>query len=113
LSQPVDEFEPPYYAVIFSNRLDLESDDGYGDMAERMVELAEGQQGFLGVDSARNPDGFGITVSYWKSLEDIEAWRNNSEHKKAQKLGWEKWYKSFTLNIARVERTAGKREQGL
>ena len=63
MSQPVDEFEPPYYAVIFSNRLDLESDDGYGDMAERMVELAEGQQGFLGVDSARNPDGFGITVS--------------------------------------------------
>ena len=30
-------------------------------MAERMIELAAQQPGFLGVESARTPDGLGIT----------------------------------------------------
>lgn len=39
-----------------------EGDNGYGEMANRMVELAEQQPGFIGVESAR--DDVGITVSY-------------------------------------------------
>ena len=44
---------PPYYAVIFSS-IRTEEDSGYGETAERMVELAHQQPGFLGVESARN-----------------------------------------------------------
>ncbi len=96
--------EPPYYAVIFTNQR-TESDDGYGAMADRMVELAAEQPGFLGVESVR--DGLGITVSYWKSLEAIKHWKQNAEHKEAQRLGHEKWYASFKLRIAKVERDYG------
>jgi len=56
--------EPPYYAVIFTS-LRTEGDRGYGHMADRMVELASQQPGFLGVETTRGADGFGITVSYW------------------------------------------------
>lgn len=46
--------EPPFYAVIFSSqRPHAATDDGYGAMAQRMVELAALQPGFLGVESAR------------------------------------------------------------
>lgn len=55
--------EPPKYAVIFSPRR-TDGDNGYGKMAERMVELAAQQPGFIGVESVRGSDGFGITVSY-------------------------------------------------
>ena len=55
--------EPPYYAVIFSSRR-ASVDEGYGAMADRMEELAAAQPGFLGVESTRGADGFGITVSY-------------------------------------------------
>ena len=92
---------PPYYAVIFTN-LRTAVDDGYGDMAERMVELAAQQPGFLGVESVR--DGLGITVSYWKDLESIRAWKAHAEHQVAQKLGHDKWYAAFTTRIAKVER---------
>lgn len=92
--------EPPYYAVIFTNQR-TETDDGYGVMADRMVELAAEQPGFLGVESVR--DGLGITVSYWESLEAIKHWKQNAEHKEAQRLGHEKWYASFKLRIAKVE----------
>lgn len=96
--------EPPYYAVIFTNQR-TETDDGYGVMADRMVELAAEQPGFLGVESVR--DGLGITVSYWESLEAIKHWKQNAEHQEAQRLGHEKWYASFKLRIAKVERDYG------
>jgi heme-degrading monooxygenase HmoA len=95
---------PPYYAVIFSNRR-TEGDNGYERMAARMVELAAMQPGFLGVESVR--DGLGITVSYWESLEAIENWKKNAEHREAQRLGYEKWYSGFRVRIARVEREYG------
>ncbi|MBA4113269.1 MAG: antibiotic biosynthesis monooxygenase [Verminephrobacter sp.] len=95
---------PPYYAVIFTN-LRTEGDQGYGAMAERMVELAAQQPGFLGVESVR--DGLGITVSYWSDLESIAAWKANAEHLQAQRLGHEKWYAGFKTRIARVERDYG------
>lgn len=94
--------EPPYYAVIFSST--LKSADGYGAMAERMVELALTQPGCLGVESTRDAAGYGITVSYWRDEESIAQWRQNAEHREARRLGRERWYEHFTLRVARVER---------
>ncbi|MEZ7278641.1 antibiotic biosynthesis monooxygenase [Pseudoalteromonas sp. 68 DY56-GL68] len=93
--------KPPYYAVIFTNTL---SDDtaGYEKMAIRMVELAEQQPGYLGMESVR--DSLGITVSYWQNLDAIKSWKQNVEHLTAQQLGKDKWYSAFTTRIAKVER---------
>lgn len=98
---------PPYYAVIFSS-LRTPGDLGYEQMAVRMVELAAQQPGFLGVESARGADGFGITVSYWRSEEDIVAWRRHAEHRVAQESGRTHWYEHYELRVARVERAWGK-----
>lgn len=99
--------EPPYYAVIFSSQR-TEGGNGYGQMAERMVELALQQPGFLGVESARGSDGFGITVSYWVSEAAISAWKANVEHLAAQDMGKRTWYAHYELRVARVERAYGK-----
>ena len=96
--------EPPYYAVIFTSRR-TEADNGYGQMSERMLKLAAGQPGFLGVESAR--EDVGITVSYWSDLESIKQWKADAEHKEAQRLGREKWYSSFKVRVAKVERDYG------
>ncbi len=104
MSEIANTPKPPYYAVIFTNeRTSVE--EGYQSMAERMVELAQLQPGFLGVESVRN--GLGITVSYWQSLEAIQQWKNNGEHLQAQRLGHEKWYQHFSIRIAKVEREYG------
>ncbi len=96
--------KPPYYAVIFSS-VRTEGDNGYDEMAEKMIELAETQDGFLGVESARNE--IGITVSYWKDTESIQKWRGHAEHSLARKYGREKWYKAFKVRVALVEREYG------
>lgn len=94
---------PPYYAVIFTS-LRTEGDRGYAETAQRMLELARQQPGFLGVESVRA--GLGITVSYWSSLEAIEAWKNHAEHNAAQQKA-PLWYRSFRVRVCRVEREYG------
>ena len=103
MSKPAQTPAPPYYAVIFTSTR-TEVDDGYGDMAEKMVSMASQQPGFLGVESARGEDGLGITVSYWESEEAIANWRAHAEHRIAQSTGREKWYAEFFTRVARVER---------
>lgn len=96
---------PPYYAVIFTSiRTDV--DDGYDGVAERMEQLASEQPGFLGMETARE-NGIGITVSYWQSTDAIAAWKRDVEHRAAQRTGREKWYASFRIRVARVERDYG------
>ncbi len=102
--------KPPYYAVIFS-ALRTPEDKGYAHMADRMVELAAQQPGYLGVESTRGADGFGITVSYWESMDSIAAWKANAEHQMAQQSGKAVWYEHYELRIARVERAYGKQSQ--
>ncbi|MBB5208190.1 antibiotic biosynthesis monooxygenase family protein [Chiayiivirga flava] len=99
---------PPYYAVIFSSQRTAHDDAAYGAAAQRMVELARTQPGFLGVESARGADGFGITVSYWDSEDAIAAWRNHAEHAATRERGRREWYAGFDLRVAKVERAYGR-----
>ena len=95
---------PPYYAVIFSSQRRPGDDAAYGAAAERMLALAAEQPGYLGVEHARDPDGFGITVSYWASEEAIRAWKRNAEHAEARARGRSEWYSGYELRVAKVER---------
>ena len=99
--------EPPYTAVIFSN-LRTGGDQGYGVMSDRMVELAREQPGFLGVETARDEDGFGITVSYWTDDDAARAWKQVHEHAVAQERGREVWYADYQVRVATVGRAYGR-----
>ncbi|MBI3222587.1 MAG: antibiotic biosynthesis monooxygenase [Nitrosomonadales bacterium] len=94
---------PPYYAVIFSS-IRTDGDNGYGDTANRMFELASSQLGFLGFETARQE--IGISVSYWTSLEAIQSWKENAEHRETQKKA-KAWYSSFRVRVCRVEKEYG------
>jgi len=94
---------PPYYAVLFSAQR-TGGDKGYSKMAGTMKDLAKKQPGFLGIESAENINGFEITVSYWDSEESIRAWKEDVEHRVAQKQGKKLWYEHYEIRIAKVER---------
>lgn len=96
------------FAVIFSSQQAPVSQSGdgpsYAETADRMVELAQNQPGFLSIESARNADGSGITVSYWETEADIAAWKANAEHLIAQERGRTEWYSSYRTRVAKVTR---------
>ena len=91
----------PYYAVIFTST-QTDDTEGYSEMAEKMETLARQQEGFIGIESARNT--IGITVSYWESLDAIKNWKANTEHLFAQQKGREQWYNWYNVKICKVER---------
>ncbi|MYW47879.1 antibiotic biosynthesis monooxygenase [Streptomyces sp. SID161] len=95
--------EPPYYAVIITTRptADLE---GYAEMSERMAELGQAQPGYLGRESLTDEDGRDLTVIYYADEAAIVAWKAHPEHLRAQHLGRERWYASYSVEVARVER---------
>lgn len=95
--------DPPYYAVIFTNQR-RNGDFGYEAMALQMAELAEAQPGYFGLESTRDDQGLGITVSYWRNEDALKGWKAVSEHLLAQKLGKTRWYEFYTLRVAKVER---------
>jgi heme-degrading monooxygenase HmoA len=84
----------PYTAVIFTSL-----------PGEKMELLAAEQPGYLGIESARGD--LGITVSYWATAEHARAWKAVAEHRTAQQLGRERWYRTFRVRIATVEREYG------
>jgi len=98
------DLKPPYYAVIFPS-MRTPGDQGYEETARLMVDLASTMPGYLGIESARSADGFGITVSYWRNEASIRNWRRQSEHVMAQQRGKREWYQHYELRIARVERS--------
>lgn len=97
------------YAVIFSSQRREGDSAAYEAMAKKMVELAQKQKGFLGIESVRDQEGNGITVSYWQTLKDIDAWRADAQHQEAQKRGAQDWYSSYKITVCEVlrEKTAG------
>ena len=70
-----------------------------------MVELATLQHGYLGIDSARDTNGLGITVSYWRTDADAKAWRDQPDHAAIRDAGRDRWYSGYSLHVAEVTRS--------
>ncbi len=91
-----------YYAVIFTaTKSDFK--EGYEEVAKELADFVKNQKGFISMDSFQN-DKNEITVSYWKTMEDIRAWSMNERHLEAKKGGKDKWYDSFSVRICEVKR---------
>jgi heme-degrading monooxygenase HmoA len=96
--------KPPYYAVIFSSQRTAQGEADYEEAATRMFDLVQQQPGFLGAESTRDAEGFGITVAYFDSEENIKRWRNHEEHAATRERGKREWYEHFEVRVAKVER---------
>jgi heme-degrading monooxygenase HmoA len=96
--------EPPYYAVIFISQRNEDDADGYAEAAEAMSVLAAQQPGYLGAESVRGADGLGVTISYWRSENDILSWKHHAEHAAIRNRGRRDWYTRYITRVAKVER---------
>ena len=102
--------EPPYYAVVFTSiNADVDHTE-HTTMYQRMVEVAKSYDGFLGIEPARNSDGTGVAVIYWKDLGSIAAFARDPEHLVAKKKGREIWYSHYLIRICKVERDYGRQD---
>ncbi len=90
------------FAVIFTAS-EGEKDAGYEAMSERMRKIAfedYGCKDFISV----NEDGVSISISYWGSMMELKAWKEDVEHLEAQAMGREKWYQNYKVQVVEVLR---------
>jgi heme-degrading monooxygenase HmoA len=90
------------YVVIFRAVI-RELDDDYSQVAARMRDLALTRFGcieFHAITEGRNE----VALSYWPSEEAILAWKAHPEHILAQRAGRERWYESYSVQVAAVTR---------
>ncbi|CAL9332832.1 hypothetical protein SUDANB2_00109 [Streptomyces sp. enrichment culture] len=106
--RPVEAFEPPYYVAVFTT-LRTRNQTDYGKTNARLEELVKDIPGYLGMDHAQTRGGLGITVGYFRDADALTQWRNDAEHRAAQERGRAEWYRSYTLHVAKVERSSGFR----
>ncbi|WP_329459872.1 antibiotic biosynthesis monooxygenase family protein [Streptomyces sp. NBC_01497] len=103
---PVEAHEPPYYVAVFTT-VRTSHQLGYSDTNAHLEDLVQDVPGFLGMDHAQTPGGLSITVAYFRDADALTEWRRNAEHRAAQKRGQDEWYQSYTLHVAKVERSHG------
>jgi heme-degrading monooxygenase HmoA len=103
MSPIIDTPEPPFYAVIFT-ATHTDDTEGYAEKAERMYELASAMPGFIGIEAASMESGGEISVTYWRDEESIREWKADADHLVAQQLGKERWFDSYAIRVAKVER---------
>lgn len=90
------------FIVIFRARI-REFDPEYAEVAARMRKLALDEFGCIDFHAVAEGE-YEIAVSYWPSEEAIRAWKDHPEHRLAQRAGRERWYASYTVEVARITR---------
>ena len=98
--------QPPAVVVIFFSIRSYSEDDGYEEMSEKMLSLAEKTEGYLGIHSVRDSvTGQGITVSYWSDDASARSFKRLATHVEAQHNGRKKWYSRYEVMVATLERS--------
>jgi heme-degrading monooxygenase HmoA len=90
------------YVVIFRAQIRA-LDAAYDLAAARMRDLALTSFGCTGFHAVREGD-HEVALSYWPTEAHILAWREHPEHLLAQQTGRDRWYTSYSVEVAQVRR---------
>jgi len=90
------------FAVIFRAKIKT-LDNEYIQTAARLRELALNEFGCLNFYTVTEGE-HEVALSYWPSEENIRAWKMHPEHLLAQRLGKERWYAAYSVQVAEIHR---------
>ena len=94
------------FVVIFrAQARDLDAD--YAATATLLRELALTRFGCIEFCAATEGDQE-IALSYWPDEASIHAWKQQADHLMAQRLGRERWYASYRVEVAQITRAYGR-----
>lgn len=91
------------YMVVFKAKVKT-IDNEYVSLVSNLRELAFTKYNCVDFISTGD-DALEITISYWKSMNDILNWKKDIYHLEAQKKGREKWYENYQIEIAEINRS--------
>jgi heme-degrading monooxygenase HmoA len=90
--------------TVFRSRLRRGHEEEYTRVAAEMKALASAMPGFVSMKTFTAEDGERVSIVEFASQAGHDAWREHPRHREAQRLGREKFYSSFRIQVCRVER---------
>jgi heme-degrading monooxygenase HmoA len=90
------------FVVIFRATM-REMDQDYAETAAALRDMALRDFGCLEFHAV-SEGGQEIALSYWPDLASITAWKAQIEHMAAQDQARKRWYASYQVQVARIER---------
>lgn len=90
------------HVVLFRAKI-RHFDEEYTRVAARMRELAMTGFGCLDFQAVTEGDDE-VAISWWPDEASIRDWRRHPEHLEAQRKGRERWYQSWSIEVAEVTR---------
>lgn len=85
--------------TIFRSRLRPDHLDEYHEMAGRIHALAVSMPGFVSIKAFTADDGERVSIVEFATRKDHDAWRDHPEHIEAQRLGREKFYSEYSIQV--------------
>lgn len=85
--------------IVFRSRLRDGVGEAYGPVAARMQELASRAPGFVSIKTFTAEDGERVSIVEFDSADDAIAWRKDPEHLEAQRLGRERFYEAYRIQV--------------
>ena len=93
-----------HVVCIFRSLRTDHSEETYGEWSDRMDELVVTMPGYIGHTSVRDATGRGVTISYFRSMAELVAWKNVPEPLEAQALGRSSFYREYEIEVAEIVR---------
>lgn len=103
------------YAVIFEVTPTKQGKQSYLDIAAKLKMHLQKQKGLISIERFQSlvDENKLLSLSFWEDEKSIASWRNQFEHKMAQKKGNEELFEDYRIRVAQVVRdyTKTNREQ--
>lgn len=86
--------------TVFRSRLRHDAEaNGYGELATRMEARARSMPGFVDFKAFSASDGERVSIIVFDTLEHQRAWRDDPEHRAAQRRGREAFYAEYSISV--------------
>lgn len=95
--------------TVFRSRLDPQSEEEYLRWAARMSELARTMPGYLSHKGFTAADGERVTIVEFATEAGLRAWATHPEHAAAKRLGRERFFTEYRVQVCNVLRDSADR----
>ncbi|MDT0497725.1 antibiotic biosynthesis monooxygenase [Algiphilus sp. W345] len=90
--------------TVFRSRLRKDAAAEYAELASSVAALAETMPGFRSRRAYTAEDGEKLTLVEFEDEKSQRLWARNLEHLAAQKLGRERFYSEYSVQVCAVVR---------
>ena len=102
-----ENLKPPFFAAILNEHMQPKSFDDEITPSDEMVSIAPSQPGFLGLETTRDENGKGITISYWSDLRSEKAWEHRGDNEIRSHFGGKTLEQTCAIQISKIEHKIG------